>query len=186
MNQCIFDNKDNPKKRYVLSNTWDESRPVLTALLLNPSIASESKTDPTSLFMINVSKNHGYGTLIIVNVYPVIKPKSEKLCEVDFEFDSTNYEYVNNAFISAKGIVVGWGRKGKIGASYLYGLLAGFQDNLLCFGQNKKDFSPTQPTFVIREMNKNKTKMIDIYLGKFELEKTRKSMNYFLQKVNMK
>ena len=55
------------KYRYVLSRIWDESKPLVVIIGLNPSTADEKDDDNTIKKCINFSKNWGYGGLYMLN-----------------------------------------------------------------------------------------------------------------------
>ena len=54
------------KYRYVLSRIWDESKPLVVIIGLNPSTADEKDDDNTIKKCINFSKNWGLWRIIYV------------------------------------------------------------------------------------------------------------------------
>lgn len=54
--------------RYSLTRQWND-RAMLVWMLLNPSTADESRDDPTIRRCIGFSMNHGYGGLMILNLF---------------------------------------------------------------------------------------------------------------------
>lgn len=59
---------DDRKYRYVLSRNWDETKPTVLFIGLNPSIADESEDDPTIRRCINFAKDWGYGGILMTNL----------------------------------------------------------------------------------------------------------------------
>lgn len=57
------------KYRYELCRIWDESKPLVLFIGLNPSTADESSEDNTSRVCINYAKKWGYGGLLIGNLF---------------------------------------------------------------------------------------------------------------------
>ena len=57
------------KYRYVLLRTWDEAKPAVLFIGLNPSTADEEDDDPTILKCINYAKTWGYGKILMVNLF---------------------------------------------------------------------------------------------------------------------
>lgn len=57
------------KYRYVLSRIWDESKPMVMIIGLNPSTADETKNDPTIIRCIDFAKSWGYGGVYMLNLF---------------------------------------------------------------------------------------------------------------------
>lgn len=100
------------KYRYRLSRTWNENAPALMWLLLNPSVADESRDDPTIRRCIGYSMNWGYGGLIIHNLFAYRSTYPDELVSMWCQ-DPVGID--NDAAISqdARGrqICCGWGNK---------------------------------------------------------------------------
>jgi len=60
--------------RYHLWRTWDETRPRLLWVMLNPSTADGETDDPTVRRCIGFSKGWGYGSIEIVNLFAYRPP----------------------------------------------------------------------------------------------------------------
>ena len=57
------------KYRYTLWRVWDESKPLVMFLGLNPSTADEIKNDPTVTRCINYAKSWNYGGMYMMNIF---------------------------------------------------------------------------------------------------------------------
>lgn len=57
------------KYRYTLTRIWDETKPKVMFIGLNPSTADETKDDPTIIRCINFAKSWGYGGLEMTNLF---------------------------------------------------------------------------------------------------------------------
>ena len=57
------------KYRYALWRTWDETKPHVMIIGLNPSTADETKDDPTITRCINFAKSWGYGGVCMANLF---------------------------------------------------------------------------------------------------------------------
>lgn len=70
------------KYRYALWRIWDENKPSLVFVGLNPSTANEITDDPTIKRVRQISKNLGYGSVFMMNLFGVISadPKVLKTC----------------------------------------------------------------------------------------------------------
>lgn len=63
--------------RYRLLRVWDESRPLLTWVMLNPSTADADDDDPTIRRCVGYAQREGYGGIKVVNLfaYRATKPR---------------------------------------------------------------------------------------------------------------
>lgn len=70
------------KYRYALWRTWDELRPQVVFIGLNPSTANESTDDPTIRRVQAIAKNLGYGGVYMMNLFAIISadPSVLKTC----------------------------------------------------------------------------------------------------------
>ncbi len=55
--------------RYALWRRWDESRPTVMFIMLNPSKADADSDDPTIRRCIGFAKSWGYGSLLVGNLF---------------------------------------------------------------------------------------------------------------------
>ena len=56
------------KYRYILSRTWDDTKPTVLFIGLNPSTADEETDDSTIRKCINYAKCWGYGKILMANL----------------------------------------------------------------------------------------------------------------------
>lgn len=141
--KAIFD-KDQ-EKRYSLHITWDlnEDFKKVAVVMMNPSLANEKFSDPTVTFMTEYASTHFQaGSLWIVNMSPIINPKSQELTEENFVKDSENEKIIEEAITWADIVFLAWGDKGKMGVEAMRnkfkGLLYLNKEKLYCFGQSLK------------------------------------------------
>ena len=59
------------KYRYSLTRIWDEDKPNVMFVMLNPSTADEKNDDPTIRRCINFAKDFGAGGIYVVNLFPL-------------------------------------------------------------------------------------------------------------------
>lgn len=57
------------KYRYWLCRRWDESKPTLVFIMLNPSTADADQDDPTIRKCIGFAQRGGFGSIEVVNLY---------------------------------------------------------------------------------------------------------------------
>ena len=108
--------------RYTLKIQWDEEKPLVQFIGLNPSTADEVKDDPTIRRCKQFSKNWGYGGMIMTNLFafrstdPVpMKKHPQPIGEV---LQGQNFENENDlqlwmAHHCCELTVAAWGNHGK-------------------------------------------------------------------------
>ena len=57
------------KYRYQLSRIWDNEKPTVLFIMLNPSTADADADDPTIRRVVNFAKSWGYGGVFVGNLY---------------------------------------------------------------------------------------------------------------------
>ena len=60
--------------RYVLERRWDH-RPLVLALMFNPSAADAEIDDPTISLLSHIASHNGYGAVTVVNLIPYRSPE---------------------------------------------------------------------------------------------------------------
>lgn len=104
--------------RYRLWRTWDESKPVLVFIMLNPSTAGEHADDPTVRRCIGFGERLGFGGIEVVNLFAwratdPKKLKREKLVYGDI-VGPENDRFINFAVMQPNATVVfAWGTHGQ-------------------------------------------------------------------------
>ena len=58
--------------RYVLWRIWDDRKPTLTFICLNPSTANELRNDPTVNKIMGFAGRWGYGGIYLVNLFATV------------------------------------------------------------------------------------------------------------------
>lgn len=67
---------DGDDYRYTWRYTWDGDRPVSAWLMMNPSLADGERSDRTVDRVLHFSREHGCGSVVVVNLWPKITPDS--------------------------------------------------------------------------------------------------------------
>jgi len=62
------------KYRYSLTRVWDDSKPMILFLGLNPSTANEINDDPTIRRIKKFAFDWGYGGIHMLNCFPLVSP----------------------------------------------------------------------------------------------------------------
>ncbi|MEM1339801.1 MAG: DUF1643 domain-containing protein [Bacteroidota bacterium] len=110
----IFEKKDaafskNRLHRYCLIRIWDNTKPKVAFVGLNPSTANETNDDPTIRKVIGFAKKWGYGGFYMLNLFTRITPYSKELLHIQLLDKSSDYFLKFFASNSAK-IIYCWGK----------------------------------------------------------------------------
>ncbi len=101
--------------RYALWRTWDDSKPYVMFVGLNPSTADETTDDPTLTRCVNFSKSWGYGGVCMANLFAFRATQPSDMMASNNPIDSANNEWLQKLAKDAALIVAAWGN----GGSYL-------------------------------------------------------------------
>jgi hypothetical protein len=102
------------KYRFALWRIWDNSKPLIMFIGLNPSTANETEPDNTIKSVTRLSKNLGYGGFYMMNCFPFVSTDPDALKDYDKEVFSQHQFFINNQKLKAvavlcKDIVFAWG-----------------------------------------------------------------------------
>lgn len=111
----LFENKlsgasfsNDRKYRYCLWRIWDETKPLVMFIGLNPSQANEAKDDPTIKRVIAIAKHNGYGGFYMMNCWAFIATKPE-----DLKYNHMANKWNDSLIIltagKCKDVVFAWG-----------------------------------------------------------------------------
>jgi hypothetical protein len=95
--------------RYELSRVWDESKPVLFVIGMNPSTANSAFDDPTLYKVRHYAESWGYGTLLMGNVFAYRATDKKRLLEVSDPVGPENDQYLLDMADRAKLILFAYG-----------------------------------------------------------------------------
>ena len=138
------DFSSNRKHRFALWRAWDESKPEVMFIGLNPSTANEEKNDPTIRKVIKFAVNWGYGSVTMLNLFTYVTtyPEELKTCKNPLlQADVTLISYARDA----DKIIFAWGNF-KEAQERAKQVIAMFP-NAYCLVKNK-DGSPRHPLYV--------------------------------------
>jgi len=95
--------------RYNLWRIWDEQLPRVLWVMLNPSTADANQNDPTLRRILEFSKQWGYGSLEVVNLYAWRSPDPKTLLSASDPVGPLNNQHIIKAAERVARIVVAWG-----------------------------------------------------------------------------
>lgn len=97
------------KYRYELSRIWDDKKPKVLFLMLNPSTADANEDDPTIRRCIRFAKDWGYGGLMVGNLFAFRSTDPKNLKYVTEHNHHINSEHLMNMYWQCEITVCAWG-----------------------------------------------------------------------------
>lgn len=98
---------DCKKYRYALWRIWDEAKPKVMFVGLNPSTANETSDDPTIKRVCLIAKNNGYGGIYMMNCFPFVSTNPDNLWKLDGVAE--NEKWLKRIALKCKTVVFAWG-----------------------------------------------------------------------------
>ena len=129
------------EERFSLSRIWDQKKPKLLYIMLNPSIADDKRDDPTIKRLIFFTKKFRYGGFYVTNLFTQITPYPKEL-NMDNLSKKNNLKIINDLIKKSDSIVYAWGNL----VSEPRDLLE-IIDSPLCFGKNING-TPKHPLYL--------------------------------------
>ena len=136
--------KDN-KYRYLLSRTWDDSKPIVAFIGLNPSIADDKIDDPTVNRCINFAKSWGYGGFYMLNLFAFRATEPKNMFKAESPIGDENDKYILKYSKQVDKVVCAWGNHGKYKerSTYIFNLI----NNTYYLKMNKSG-EPAHPLYL--------------------------------------
>jgi hypothetical protein len=146
-NECVF--SPDRKYRYLLKHMYRPAfaRKLCTWIGLNPSVANETRLDPTLRRIQRFSDAWGYGGFIMTNLFALVSTDPKQLyAEADPVGPETD-RYILQAVRETDLVIAAWGAIGSLKnrCAYVLELLATVQ--LSCVGTTKEGY-PCHPLYV--------------------------------------
>ena len=137
------------KYRYVLTRIWDETKPTVVFIGLNPSTADEEVDDKTIRKCIGYAKRWGYGKLIMVNLFAFRSTDSSMLKRVEDPVGPDNDSYIQKCVSESNLVIACWGNHGKL--LNRDKVLMDSLPNLVCLKRNKNG-TPHHPLDLSKDL----------------------------------
>ena len=99
--------------RYQLSRIWDESKPRILFIMLNPSTADADIDNPTIRRVIRFATSCGYGGVYVANLYAFRSTDPKALKHTDDPIGKENVSYITHLIGMADKVVYAWGNNQK-------------------------------------------------------------------------
>lgn len=98
--------------RYVLSRIWDEDKPIVVFIGLNPSTADELNDDSTITKCINYAKSWSYGGFYMLNLFAYRAKNPSDMFDAKEPIGSENDNFIKEYIKKSDKIVCAWGDNG--------------------------------------------------------------------------
>ena len=97
--------------RYSLWRIWDDTKPMMMFIMINPSKADADNDDPTIRRCIGFAKSWGYGGFYVGNLFGYRATDPKELKKVDNPRGRFNYDNLLKMSRKSDIIVCAWGNK---------------------------------------------------------------------------
>ena len=98
--------------RYALWRIWDESKPWVAIIGLNPSKADEIKNNPTINRCISFAKSWGCGGVCLINLFAFNAPVPVEMRQAKDPVGPDNDKWLAKIAQTAAMVVAAWGNDG--------------------------------------------------------------------------
>ena len=93
--------------RYSLWRIWDESKPIIMFVGLNPSTANEETNDATIRRVISMAKRWNFGGVYMMNCFPFISTNPYEL--IHSGSNDVNDQWLRDISLKCQDIIFAWG-----------------------------------------------------------------------------
>lgn len=143
--EVIYD--DEMKNKYVVKKEWDKSKKKAFILMKSAGLADEIVQDQTTMYVMNNMANLGYGSAVIMNLFPSLEGKDSN------ESATENLKFVQEEVTKVDDVIIAVGtgiETNKEGLKRLHMIMAIFLDkkaNILQIESPKgrRGFHPLYP-----------------------------------------
>jgi hypothetical protein len=98
--------------RYALWRSWDDSKPRVMFIGLNPSTADEAQDDPTLRRCMNYAQTWGYGSVCITNLFAFRATEPNDMKNAKNPIGPDNDKWLKKLVGESSLIVAAWGNDG--------------------------------------------------------------------------
>ncbi|MEB3357573.1 MAG: DUF1643 domain-containing protein [Synechococcales bacterium] len=98
--------------RYALWRVWDDQKPWVLFLGLNPSTADGTRDDPTCRRCIGYAQSWGYGGVYVANLFAYRATHPYDLKAAEYPVGPETDEWIRDLNQRAARVIVAWGNHG--------------------------------------------------------------------------
>jgi len=136
--------------RYTLERIWDDEKPYVNFIGLNPSTADAYEDDPTIRRCISFAKDWKYGGLVMTNLFSYRATHPEDMMKLDHDaIGERNNGYIKSCANNAGLVIASWGIHGGHleRDERVLNMLASISVQPYCLGVTKGGF-PRHPLYI--------------------------------------
>jgi len=100
---------EDARYRYLLWRIWDETKPPVLFIGVNPSTADGEKKDPTLGRMIGFAKDIGFGGIYVANLYAIVSKIPEIIRKIDDPIGPENDTFLKQKASEGIAVIFCWG-----------------------------------------------------------------------------
>lgn len=104
---------DDKSLRFSLTKSWDLDKPKAMFVLINPSKADVVRVDNTFCNLVNESVDRGFGSAVLVNLFPYMATNPKELVGKYQLGASENLHAIKSQAELADAIFIAWGTEAK-------------------------------------------------------------------------
>lgn len=104
--------------RFLLWRIWDEQTPPLGFIMLNPSVADETRDDPTTVRNMTRARALGYGGVVQANLYSFRTPSPRALKQAGYPCATANWGHLQHLARACDDVVLAWGAHAPLVRAY--------------------------------------------------------------------
>ena len=134
------------KYRYALWRVWDQTKPLVMFIGLNPSTANEFEDDPTIKSVCRLAKGNGYGGVYMMNCFAFVSTDPKLLMRNPMS-DEWNNNTLTSVASMCQDVVFAWGNFDIVRTTGRDIELCEMFPRALMIGANKNG-SPRHPLFI--------------------------------------
>lgn len=144
------------KYRYALGRQWDELKPAITWVMLNPSTADADRDDPTIRRCVEFSARWGFGTLNVVNLFAFRATSPLELRTIKLDIIGPENDAAITESVAASSVcMLAWGTFAMPGmparvADLYHRVLKPAAAVKMCIGATKNG-SPRHPLYLAKD-----------------------------------
>jgi len=132
--------------RYLLRRSWEQSKPCIAFIMLNPSRADAQLNDPTIRRCLGFARTWGYGSLVVANLFGFRAANPKQLHQVEDAIGKECDRYILEAIALSRCTVIAWGNGGTL-AGRDRTVLDLIRTEVYCLGMNRSG-QPRHPLYV--------------------------------------
>lgn len=135
--------------RYLLRRTWSHDKPRALFIMLNPSTADAEVDDATIRSCIRLSREAGYGSFEVVNLFGLRATDPAKLARADDPIGPKNECVSAAALVRCDIGICAWGAHpmARSKSTFVVPLIRSYRPAAYCFGVTKTG-APKHPLYI--------------------------------------